>query len=133
MYPVECLKFENRAKGMGFYNLAVNIASFYNTYVTYCPMILLLALTSRCPSFVIGIAFTQAGWKYYFLYIFWDILELACIYFFFVETSNRTLEQLTSIFQSKHPVRASLGKGSITLAHTDAGESVVIEKQMGEL
>lgn len=31
MYPVECLKFENRAKGMGFYNFWVNIASFYNT------------------------------------------------------------------------------------------------------
>lgn len=78
-------------------------------------------MLTRKTSFVIGIAFTQAGWKYYFLYIFWDILELACIYFFFVETSNRTLEELTWIFQSKHPVKASLQKDTITLAHTQEG------------
>lgn len=46
LYPVECLRYESRAKGMGMYNFAVNIAGFYNTFVT-------------------GIAFTGAGWKYY--------------------------------------------------------------------
>jgi len=28
LYPVECLTFETRAKGMGMYNLFVNIAAF---------------------------------------------------------------------------------------------------------
>lgn len=110
LYPVEVLKYESRAKGMGFYNFWVNIAGFYNTFVT-------------------GIAFTGAGWKYYFLFIFWDIFEFvsfhlsdlefsmtrarakdkqAFIYFLFVETKNRTLEELTEIFKAKNPVKFSL-------------------------
>jgi IS1 family transposase len=72
----------------------VNIASFYNTFVT-------------------GIAFTQARWKYYLLFIFWDTLEVAVIYFLFVETSKRTLEELTAIFQQPNPVKASLDKEEI--------------------
>jgi MFS family permease len=39
LYPVECLSYENRAKGMGMYNLIVNIASFFN--VTMLPATLL--------------------------------------------------------------------------------------------
>jgi hypothetical protein len=34
VYPVECFSFETRAKGEGFFTLADNIASFFNTYVT---------------------------------------------------------------------------------------------------
>lgn len=81
---------------------------------------------------MIGIAFTDAGWKYYFLYIFWDCLELACIYFFFVETSNRTLEELTQIFTARKPVKASLQKGTIAVADVGNGETVVVEKQQTE-
>jgi MFS family permease len=44
LYPVECLRYESRAKGMALYNFLVNIANFYNTFVT-------------------GIAFSGAGWK----------------------------------------------------------------------
>ena len=50
LYPVECLRYEARAKGMGFYNFWVNVAGFYNTFVT-------------------GIAFSGAGWKYYILFM----------------------------------------------------------------
>ena len=57
LYPVEVLRYESRAKGMGFYNFWVKVASFYNTVVT-------------------GIAFAGTGWKYYFLFIFWDLFEL---------------------------------------------------------
>lgn len=34
LYPAECLTFETRAKGMAVYSFAVNIASFFNQYVT---------------------------------------------------------------------------------------------------
>jgi len=74
LYPVECLRYDSRAKGMGMYNFWVNIAGFYNTFVT-------------------GIAFTGAGWKYYFLFIFWDLFEFGFIYWFFVETKNRTVSR----------------------------------------
>lgn len=89
LYPVECLRYESRAKGMGVYNLFVNIAGFYNTFVT-------------------GIAFTDAGWKYYFLFIFWDVIAFVVIYFFFVETKGRTLEELTEVFRGRGRVERSL-------------------------
>jgi MFS family permease len=73
LYPVECLNFENRAKGMAVYNFWVNIASFFNNYVT-----------------PIGLGDVQ--WKFYFLYIAWDAFQAAFIYFFYVETKDRTLE-----------------------------------------
>lgn len=37
------------------------------------------------------------------------------IYFLFVETSKRTLEELTEIFRSKNPVKASLKKTEIVV------------------
>ena len=110
LYPVECLRYESRAKGMGMYNFWVNIAGFYNTFVT-------------------GIAFTGAGWKYYFLFIFWDILEFAVIYFFFVETKNRTLEELAEIFQGKNRVKRSLMKTEVVI-HGDEGVTEVLDKEV---
>lgn len=47
LYAVEVLRYESRSKGMAVYTLWTNIAGFYNNFVT-------------------GIAFTGAGWKYYF-------------------------------------------------------------------
>ncbi|KAF2427264.1 general substrate transporter [Tothia fuscella] len=102
LYPVECLRYESRAKGMGMYNFFVNVAGFYNTFVT-------------------EIAFSSVGWKYYFLFIFWDCFEFAFIYFFFVETKNRTLEELTAIFTSKNRVKTSLQK---TVVVEEAGHGV---------
>jgi MFS family permease len=111
LYPVEVLRYESRAKGMGFYNFWVNIAGFYNTVAT-------------------GIAFTGAGWKYYFLFLFWDCLGVAVIYFLFVETKNRTLEELADIFRSKNPVAFSLKKTKVTLIKDKQGNKVheIVEK-----
>ncbi|MCJ1367520.1 hypothetical protein MMC16_006653 [Acarospora aff. strigata] len=109
LYPVECLRYESRAKGMGMYNFWVNIAGFYNTFVT-------------------GIAFTGAGWKYYFLFIFWDLFEFAFIYWFFVETKNRTLEELSEIFQDPKPVARSLRKTEVVI-HGDEGVTEVLDKE----
>jgi len=109
LYPVECLRYESRAKGMAFYNFWVNIAGFYNTFVT-------------------GIAFSGAGWKYYFLFIFWDIFEFAFIYFFYVETRRRTLEELSEIFRSRTPVKTSLAKTQVVL-RGDEGVSEVLDKE----
>lgn len=48
LYAVEVLRYESRAKGMAVYTLVGNVAGFYNTFVT-------------------GIAFSGAGWRYYYL------------------------------------------------------------------
>jgi MFS family permease len=73
LYPVECLNFETRAKGMAVYNFWVNVAGFFNQYVT-------------------PIGLGDVAWKFYFLYIGWDAFQAAFIYFFYVETKDRTLE-----------------------------------------
>ncbi|KAI9729154.1 MAG: hypothetical protein M1834_007061 [Cirrosporium novae-zelandiae] len=109
LYAVEVLPYESRSKGMAFYTFWGNIASFYNTFVT-------------------GIAFSGAGWKYYFLFIFWDIFEVIFIYFFFVETRNRTLEEMSEIFTAKNPVKYSLQKSEV-LIHHEHGVVEVIEKE----
>jgi len=115
LYPVEVLRYESRAKGMGFYNFWVNIAGFYNTFVT-------------------GIAFTGAGWKYYFLFIFWDVFEFIIIYFFFVETKNRTLEELTDIFRSRNRVAVSLKKTKVRVVEDEKGNVIehVVEENGAE-
>ncbi|RDW89667.1 putative MFS lactose protein [Coleophoma cylindrospora] len=109
LYAVEVLRFESRSKGMALYTLFGNIASFYNTFVT-------------------GIAFSGAGYNYYYLFIFWDLFEVIFIYFFFVETKNRTLEELTEIFNAANPVKFSLKKAEVVI-HGDEGITEVFEKE----
>ncbi|KAK7526614.1 uncharacterized protein IWZ02DRAFT_177599 [Phyllosticta citriasiana] len=79
LYPVECLRYESRAKGMGLYNLATNVANFYNTFVT-------------------GIAFSRLGWRYYAVFVAWDVFAVAVMYCTYVETSNMTLEEVSAVF-----------------------------------
>ncbi|KAF7898873.1 uncharacterized protein EAF01_008086 [Botrytis porri] len=112
LYAVEVLRYESRAKGMAVYTLVGNVAGFYNTFVT-------------------GIAFSGAGWRYYYLFVFWDLLEVAFIYFFFVETKGRTLEELTEIFNAAKPVKYSLRKSEVVI-HGDEGVTEVLEKEMGK-
>lgn len=92
---------------MAMYNFFVNVANFYNTFVT-------------------GIAFTHLAWKYYFLFIAWDSAQLVVIYFFYVETKRRTLEELSEIFKSKSPVKASLGT-TVVVVREGKGVDVVEE------
>ena len=84
LYPVECLRFETRAKGMALGGLIVGLAEFFNM-------------------FVIPIGLGAITWKFYFLYIAWDAFQTIFIYFFFPETKNRTLEEINKIFTSEHP------------------------------
>lgn len=62
LYPVECLSYETRAKGMGMYNLFVNIAAFFNTYAL--------------PQ-----AWARVQWRFYYLYIAWNVFQTIFIYF----------------------------------------------------
>lgn len=62
LYPVECLSYETRAKGMGVYNFLVNVAQVFNTY---------------------GMAtvINKISWGFCFIFIVWDVVELVAIYF----------------------------------------------------
>lgn len=48
-------------------------------------------------------------------FVFWDIFEFIFIYFFYVETKSRTLEDLDEIFEARNPRKASTRKVSATV------------------
>ncbi|RPB04383.1 general substrate transporter [Choiromyces venosus 120613-1] len=108
LYPVECLSYETRAKGMGMYNLFVNIAAFFNTYA-------------------IPTVWQRIKWRFYFVYIAWDVFEVVFIYFLFVETKGRTLEEINEIFEAPYPKRKSMQKHIVVI--TDRG---ILDKGLEE-
>jgi Sugar (and other) transporter len=44
---------------------------------------------------------------FYVFFVFWDVFEFLFIYFIFVETKGRTLEELDEVFDAKNPRKAS--------------------------
>lgn len=40
---------------------------------------------------------------------------MVVIYFFFVETAGKTLEEMTAIFEARNPVKKSLEKATVTV------------------
>ncbi|KAI1077284.1 lactose permease [Whalleya microplaca] len=91
LYAVECLENRTRAKGSGVNYLFLNIAMVVNTYG-------------------ISVGMEAIGWKLYLVYIGWIVVEIVVIYFFFVETAGKTLEELGEIFEAKNPRKASTMK-----------------------
>ncbi|KAF8850107.1 general substrate transporter [Acephala macrosclerotiorum] len=91
LYAVECLENRTRAKGSGLNFLFLNIAMVVNTY-----------------GISVGIA--KIGWKLYLVYIAWICIEIVTIYFFFVETAGKTLEEMSDIFNANNPRKESTKK-----------------------
>lgn len=54
----------------------------------------------------------QIGYWFYVFFVFWDVFEFVFIYFFYVETKSRTLEDLDEIFEARNPRKASTRKVS---------------------
>ncbi|OAL49238.1 general substrate transporter [Pyrenochaeta sp. DS3sAY3a] len=96
LYAVECLENRTRAKGSGLNFLFLNIAMVVNTYG-------------------ISVGMEKIGWKLYLVYIGWICVELATIFFFFVETAGKTLEELKEIFEAPNPRNASLKRSKVAL------------------
>jgi MFS family permease len=91
LYPVECLENRTRAKGAGLKYVFLNIASMTNT-------------------FGISVGISTLGWKLYLVFIGWQVVELLVVFFLFVETAGKTLEEMTDIFEAKNPVLKSLDR-----------------------
>lgn len=81
-YMVEIFPYQQRAKGIAVEQLTVRFAVFFNTYVN-------------------PIALDAIGWKYYIVYCVWILIEIATVYLLFPETHNRTLEELSFMFEGK--------------------------------
>ena len=106
LYAVECLENRTRAKGSGLNFLFLNVAMVVNTY-----------------GISVGIA--KIGWKLYLVFIGWICVEIVLIFFFFVETKGRSLEELGEIFEAKNPRKASTRK--VKVAMDDAGHVLEAE------
>lgn len=101
LYAVECLENRTRAKGSGANFLFLNIAMVVNTYG-------------------ISVGMEAIGWRLYLVYVGWIMVEIVVIYFFFVETAGKTLEELGEIFEAKNPRKASTRKVKVNIDATGA-------------
>ncbi|EXK78067.1 hypothetical protein FOQG_17248 [Fusarium oxysporum f. sp. raphani 54005] len=99
LYPMEILPNRTRAKGSSIKFLFLNIATMTNTYG-------------------ISVGIKAIGWKLYLVYIVWIVFEICFIYFFYVETKGKTLEELDEIFEAKNPRKASTKKVIVDLTET---------------
>lgn len=72
------------------------------------------------------VAIAKSGWHTYIIFIVWDLFKACVVYFFLVETKGRTLEELSAVFASKNPRKASLAIQKVNL------EEVGIEKELQE-
>lgn len=95
MYIAETLSTSTRAKGTAVGNLASSISSAIIQYAS-------------------GPAFENIGAFFYLVFVFWDLFEVVIIYFFWPETKDRTLEELSEVFEAKNPVKKSLEKRDAT-------------------
>jgi len=104
IYPGEVCDNIQRAKGMGVFQVTGGAAGFLNTFVA-------------------PIALKNIGYWFYVFFVLWDLFECAIIYFFFVETKGRTLEELDEVFEAPNPRKASTAKTRIRRAriHDEEG------------
>jgi len=112
MYIAETLPTATRAKGTAVGNFSSSVAS---TVIAYSS----------------GPAFLEIKYYFYLVFVFWDLFEVAIIYFYFPETKDRTLEELAEVFEAPNPVKKSLEKRNATtvmntLQLRDVGEKNVV-------
>lgn len=90
LYPPEVLNYPIRAKGMGIFTFVLNSAS-------------LLCV------FSFPFALESIGYKTYLANGIWDVLEVTFIWFYWVETSGKTLEEIDAVLDGiKHSEVPSL-------------------------
>ncbi|KAJ7599106.1 general substrate transporter [Mycena floridula] len=94
LYCAEVMDQEMRAKGMAIHILISNCAGFINTFAN-------------------SVGLGKLGWKYYFVFVGWNLCASLLWYLFGVETQGRTLEQLDQVFNEKWPARASTRKTKV--------------------
>ncbi|KAI5797382.1 hexose transporter [Peziza echinospora] len=79
-YLVELFPFQVRSRGITIFQWWGRMAGFFNNFVN-------------------PIGLKNIGWKYYLTYVVWLAFEVCFVYFLFPETSGRTLEELSFLFE----------------------------------
>lgn len=72
----------------------------------------------------ISVGIAAIGWKLYLVYIAWICFEIVVIFFFFVETAGKTLEEMSEIFNAPNPRNASLKRTKVTMTRSGAVTNV---------
>ncbi|KAM7210194.1 General substrate transporter [Rhypophila decipiens] len=90
-YMVEIFPYQQRAQGIAVEQLTVRFAVFFNTYVN-------------------PIALDALKWRYYIVYCVWILVEIATVYLLFPETHDRTLEELSFMFEGRE-IQGRVEKG----------------------
>ncbi|KAK0209675.1 general substrate transporter [Armillaria fumosa] len=106
LYCAEVLRQDIRAKGMGVHILISNVAGFINTFGN-------------------SVGLGRLGWKYYFVFVGWDLVASILWFLFCVETRGRTLEELEDVFNSAWPAMVSARK--IKVAIKTSGQVDTVE------
>ncbi|GME56944.1 Lactose permease [Neofusicoccum parvum] len=109
-YVVEILPYNLRARGLVLYNLFVALALIFNQYVN-------------------PVGVTNSKWKYYITYDVWLFVELVVVYFLFVETGGKSLEETAALLDGKEA--AEKLQENAKLVAEDITIHVVGEKREG--
>jgi sugar porter (SP) family MFS transporter len=82
LYPPEVLNYPIRANGMGLFTFVLNGVALL---------------------FVFSFPFAMAslGWKTYMMNASWDVLEVVYMWFYWVETKGKSLEEIDEVFEGK--------------------------------
>ncbi|KAF8585039.1 sugar transporter [Ramaria rubella] len=93
LYPPEVLHYPIRANGMGVFQFVLNAAALV------------------CV-FAMPIAIANIGWKTYMINGAWDVLMVAAIQYWWVETKGKTLEEIDEMIEGvRHSDVVEVGDG----------------------
>ncbi|KAJ0419557.1 hypothetical protein BJY00DRAFT_313940 [Aspergillus carlsbadensis] len=81
-YPLEIANYKFRARLWALTLLSVSLSAFFNAYIN-------------------PIGLENAQWRYYIYYDTWITIEVLINYFFFPETSGRTLEEIAEVLDGE--------------------------------
>ncbi|CDZ97687.1 hexose transporter [Phaffia rhodozyma] len=109
-YTVEITPFKMRAKMLTVMQLGISGSLVFNQYVN-------------------PIALEKIGWKYYIVYLVWLAIEVVFVYFFVVETKNRTLEETGLLFESNGIVEEVDTSGHMLTEEHHISHSVYCSEQ----
>ncbi|KAK2039192.1 general substrate transporter [Colletotrichum somersetense] len=108
VYPAEIFPLEIRALG--------------NALTTFTNWTINLVLVSFSPQ-----ALTAIGFRFFYVFVFFNLTAALCYYLFYPETSGRTLEQMDELFGDYVPMSEHSALGTvITGSESERGKGVGI-------
>ncbi|KAG8214166.1 major facilitator superfamily domain-containing protein [Butyriboletus roseoflavus] len=108
-YTIEILPFPLRAKGFTWFNFTISLSLIFNQYVN-------------------PVALGALGWKYYLVYVFWICFEAVFLWFYVVETRNRTLEETAALFDGDDAMDQITEKAAATAGLPVGDRTVSIDE-----